>query len=97
MSDWTFLTNHTHVLLCIAQDTSIRVRDIAVRVGISERAAQGIVGDLVEAGYLERGREGRRNRYVLHVDLPLRHPMEQDHAVGEVLRTLMLGAASSGD
>lgn len=89
VSDWTFFTNHAHVLLCIAQDSNARMRDIAARVGITERAAQGIVGDLVEAGYVERRREGRRNRYVLNDGLPFRHPMERDHAIGEVLQVLM--------
>lgn len=89
MSEWTFLTNHAHVLLCVARDPDVRIRDIALAVGITERAAQRIVADLVEAGYLERSREGRRNRYRLDADQPLRHPLEQDHAVGEILRTLM--------
>jgi DNA-binding transcriptional regulator LsrR (DeoR family) len=86
--DWTFLTNHAHVLLCVAQDPGVRHRDLATRVGITERAAQRIVADLVEAGYLEVAREGRRNRYTLHGDLPLRHPLEQDHHVGEILAVL---------
>lgn len=85
-SGWTFLTNHSHVLLCIAADPGIRGRDIAVKVGITERSAQSIVGDLVEAGYLTRERVGRRNLYEVHPDLPLRHPIEQDHQVAELLR-----------
>lgn len=85
---WTFLTNHAHVLLCVARDPEMRLRDIAVDVGITERAAQRIVAELVEAGYLERSREGRRNRYHLHPEQPLRHPLEQEHAVGEILRIL---------
>jgi len=88
VADWTFLTNHAHVLLCIARDPEIRVRDLAVRVGITERAAQRIVADLVEAGYLERSRDGRRNRYRVRDELPLRHPVEQPHRVGEVLAVL---------
>jgi len=86
--DWTFLTNHAHVLLCVARDPDARMRDLAVDVGITERAAQRIVADLVKAGYLERTREGRRNRYVLRPELPLRHPLESDHAIGEILRLL---------
>ncbi len=88
MADWTFLTNHAHVLLCVARDPGIRHRDVAERVGITERAAQRIVADLVEAGYLERTREGRRNRYRLERELPLRHPLEHDHHIGEILAVL---------
>ena len=88
MADWTFFTNHAHVLLCIARDPEIRVRDLAVRVGITERAAQRIVADLVHDGYVERTREGRRNRYRVREDLPLRHPVEQPHRVGEVVAVL---------
>src|SRR4051794_15999580 len=88
VADWTFFTNHAHVLLCIARDPEIRVRDLAVRVGITERAAQRIVADLVEAGYVERARDGRRNHYAVRADQPLRHPVEQPHSVGEVLAVL---------
>lgn len=87
---WTFLTNHSHVLLCIAADPGTRGRDIAERVGITERAAQSIIADLVEAGYLTRERVGRRNHYQIHPDLPLRHPMEQDHQVAELLGLVQL-------
>jgi hypothetical protein len=88
MQGWTFLTNHAHVLLCVASDPGIRHRDLALRVGITERAAQRIVADLIEAGYLERARLGRRNSYKLHPELPLRHPLERDHIIGEVLNLL---------
>jgi len=88
MPAWTFLTNHAHVLLCVARDPEMRLRDVATEVGITERAAQRIVAELVDAGYLERSREGRRNRYRLDLERPLRHPLEQDHAVGEILRIL---------
>jgi hypothetical protein len=88
VAEWTFFTNHAHVLFCIARDPEIRVRDLAVLVGITERAAQRIVADLVAAGYLERSRDGRRNRYQVRADLPLRHPVEQPHRVGEVLAVL---------
>lgn len=87
-SVWTFLTNHTHVLLCIAEDPGVRLRDVAARVGITERAAQSIVADLVQAGYLSRERVGRRNQYELHPHQPLRHPMEAHHTVGELLDLL---------
>src|SRR3712207_5766339 len=88
MGEWTFLTNHAHVLLCIARDPGARLRDVADDVGITERAAQRIVGELVAAGYLEREREGRRNRYRVHRELPLRHPLEREHAIGEILAVL---------
>jgi DNA-binding IclR family transcriptional regulator len=86
MSSWTFLTNHAHVLLCIARDPGIRLRDIASEVQITERAAQRILTELVEAGYISRTREGRRNHYEVHAELPLRHPMLQGREVGELLR-----------
>ncbi|MFC7545445.1 helix-turn-helix transcriptional regulator [Plantactinospora sp. GCM10030261] len=88
MAAWTFLTNHAHVLLCIARDPDVRLRDLATQVGITERAAQRIVADLVDAGYLTSTRDGRRNRYQLHRDLPLRHPLERDHQIGEILAVL---------
>ncbi|HYN28446.1 MAG TPA: winged helix-turn-helix domain-containing protein [Dermatophilaceae bacterium] len=88
MGDWTFFTNHAHVLVCIARDPDARIRDLAASVGITERAAQRIVADLVTSGYLERRREGRRNRYRVLADQPLRHPVEQPHSVGEVLDLL---------
>ena len=85
---WTFLTNHSHVLLCIARDPEIRLREVATEVGITERAAQRIVAELVEEGYISREREGRRNRYEVHSELPLRHPLEQSHEIGELLDLL---------
>lgn len=88
---WTFLTNHAHALLCIALDGDIRIQDIADMVGITLRAAQGIVGDLVDAGYVTRTRVGRRNRYEVNADLPFRHPLERKHQVEALLQAL--GAA----
>lgn len=85
---WKFLTNHAHTLICIAQDPGVRIQDIADRVGITLRAAQSIVGDLVDAGYVTRTRVGRRNRYEVHTNLPFRHPIAQDHRVGELLSVL---------
>jgi hypothetical protein len=73
--DWTFLSNHAHVLICIAQEPEVRLREVAVRVGITERAVQHIVADLEEGGYLSRKRTGRRNHYELHADRPFRHPV----------------------
>ena len=86
---WTFLTNHSHVLLCIADDPDIRLRDVAGRVGITERAAQRIVAELEEAGYLSHERVGRRNRYEVHSSLPLRHPLEDHLEIGALLRVLI--------
>ncbi len=85
---WTFLSNHGHVLICISEDSGIRGRDIAERVGITERAAQSIVADLVEAGYVTRNRVGRRNHYEIHPEAPLRHPVEAEHSIGELLVAL---------
>ena len=85
---WTFLTNHAHVLITVARDPGIRLRDIASAVGITERTAQQIVSDLVEGGYLRREKDGRRNTYQCVSDLPLRHPVESDHAVGGLLAAL---------
>jgi DNA-binding Lrp family transcriptional regulator len=85
---WTFLTNHAHIILLIDADPAIRVREMAEHVGITERAAQRIVADLVGAGYLTRTRVGRRNRYRVHGDLPMRHPVEAGHAVGELLTAM---------
>jgi DNA-binding Lrp family transcriptional regulator len=89
LHSWTFLSNHAHVMLVLARDPSQRVRDIAAEVGITERAVQRIVSELVDVGAIERERVGRRNRYKLNLDLPLRHPLERDHTVGELLATLV--------
>lgn len=88
MTDWTFLTNHGRVMVLIARDPDLRIRDLAAAIGITERAAQRIVSDLVAAGYLTRMREGRRNRYTVNPGLPLRHPLERDHQIGELLDAL---------
>ncbi len=83
--NWTFLTNHARVLFCLADDPSLRPREAADRIGITERAVQRIVSDLEEAGVLTRSREGRRNRYEINAAEPLRHPSEAHCAVGELL------------
>lgn len=85
---WTFVTNHTQVLLCIARDPDIRLRDVAARIGITERATQRILADLVGAGYVDRQREGRRNRYTVNPDLRMRHPAQEGHDIGEMLDLL---------
>jgi DNA-binding MarR family transcriptional regulator len=82
---WTFLSNHGHVLVCLAQNPDARLRDVAQAVGITERAVQKIVSDLEEAGVVVREREGRRNRYRLHTERPLRHPIESHRTVGALL------------
>ena len=82
---WTFLTNHGHVLVALARDPEVRLRHVALLVGITERSVQSIVADLEAAGYLRRVRVGRRNRYEVNPDGPFRHPAEHDHAVGELL------------
>lgn len=85
---WTFLTNHAHVLVCITHDPGIRVREIADRVGITERATQRIVADLAGAGYIERSRVGRRTTYTINGRLPLRHPLEEHREIGALLEAL---------
>lgn len=85
---WTFFTNHTHVLICLHQDRQVRMRDVARRVGITERAVQRIVQDLEHAGVITRSREGRRNIYRINPRQPLRHPLEAHHTVGEVLHLI---------
>ena len=85
---WTFLTNHAHVLLSIANDPELRLRDIAAIVGITERATQRIVSSLVADGYLVRSRMGRRSHYEVKADLPLRHPVERQHTVAELVNLL---------
>ena len=85
---WTFLTNHAHVLLSIVSDPELRLRDIAEVVGITERAVQRIVGSLVADGYLVRSRVGRRSHYEVKADLPLRHPVEKQHTVAELVGLL---------
>ncbi len=88
---WTFVTSHTRVLLCLASDPSVRLRDVAATVGITERAAQRIVRDLVKEGYVERERVGRRNRYKINKNSPMRHATQREHEIGELLDILKLG------
>lgn len=85
---WTFLTNHGHVLLCLASQPDSRVRDIAGRVGITERAVLRILAELEGAGYLERRHAGRRTSYVLHLDHPMRHPVESARPVRALVQAL---------
>ncbi len=87
---WTFLTNHAHVLFCIARDPEVRLRDVAALVGITERAVQRIVTDLEKADYLRVSKEGRRNRYQIIAERPLRHPIER-HCTVKGLIDLVVG------
>ena len=84
-TSWTFLTNHSHVLICLAQDSTARLRDVAVQVGITERAVQRIVTELEEGGVLVRHREGRRNRYEINPEVSLRHPLEAHRSIREII------------
>jgi len=90
---WTFLTNHTQVLLCIARDPEARLRDVAAAVGITERAAQRIVSDLVEDGFVTRECKGRRNQYAVNPEAHMRHPAQLDYQIGELLQLLELHTA----
>ena len=96
MREWTFLTNHARVLLCVAHDPGMRLRDIAATVGITERSAFGIVTDLTEAGYVVKQKDGRRNRYQVQAHLPLPEPTTQELSIGEVLAVLTMAAGDNG-
>jgi hypothetical protein len=93
VSDWNFLTNHARALLCIARDPGVRLREIAAALDISERRAFGIVADLVTAGYVVKGRDGRRNRYEIRDELPVPDAPGRDLTIGELLELLV----SAGD
>ncbi len=82
---WTFLSNHSHVLICLARDPESVLRDVALKVGITERAVQRIVADLEESGYIKRQKEGRRNTYRLNLTKPLRHPVEKNCSLNELV------------
>jgi hypothetical protein len=89
MARFSFLTNHALALLCIADDPRVRMRDIATTVHITERAAQRIVADLIEAGYIERARDGRRNVYTVRTDLPVKLPSKRDVDLGSLLQVFV--------
>ncbi len=95
MASWTFLTNHARVLLCVAHDPGVRLRDIAATLDITERSAFGIITDLVEAGYVVKEKDGRRNRYHIQAHLPLPEPDGRERTIGEVL-TLLAGTGATG-
>ena len=95
MAEWSFLTNHARVLVCIAHDPGGRLRDIAATVGITERTAFGILTDLTDAGYVEKDKNGRRNRYQIQNHLPLREAVGRERTIGEVLEVLVDTRATS--
>jgi DNA-binding IclR family transcriptional regulator len=96
VANWTFLTNHARVLLCIAHDPGVRLRDIADSLDITERTAFGIVTDLAEAGYMVKHKDGRRNRYQIQAHLPLPESTSRERTVGDIL-TLLGGTARPRD
>ena len=97
LQNWTFLSNYAHVLVCLADNPDARLRDVAERVGITERTAFRLIGELEEAGILERAREGRRNHYVINTEAHLRHAIEEHCTVGELLETILQEDASVND
>ena len=89
MAEWSFFTNHAQALVCIAEDPGVRLRDIATVLGVTERRAFDIVNDLIEAGYVEKEKDGRRNLYRIQTHLPLRETMSKEPTIGEVLGMLV--------
>jgi MarR family len=89
MGRWSFLTNHARALLCIAHDPGVRLRDIAAMVGVTEHSAHDMVTDLVDAGYVVKDKDGRRNRYHIQEHVPLRDPISQEPTIGEMLHLLV--------
>ena len=89
MGDWSFFTNHARVLICIARDPGLRLRDLALALDITERSAFGIVTDLVEAGYVVKDKDGRRNRYRVEAQLPIPKSIGRERTIGEVLALLV--------
>jgi DNA-binding transcriptional ArsR family regulator len=89
VGEWSFFTNHARVLICIARDPGVRLRDLAVALDVTERSAYGIVADLVEAGYVDKDKDGRRNRYRVEAQLPLPESIGRERTIGEVLGLLV--------
>jgi predicted transcriptional regulator len=89
VSAWSFFTNHARVLICISRDPGVRLRDLAATLDITERSAHGIVSDLVEAGYVIKEKDGRRNRYRVQAQLPLPEPVTRERTIGEVIGVLV--------
>lgn len=94
---WNFFTNHAHVLICLARNSAQPLREVALAVGITERAVQRIVADLEQAGYLERQRVGRQNHYIILSEGQLRHPLEAHRTIGDLLRVVVPRAAARDD
>lgn len=94
--EWTFLTNHARVLVCIARDPGVRLRDIAATLRITERSAFGIVTDLTDAGYVVKQKDGRRNRYQIQAHLPVPELAGRERSIGELLTVLTTGVAENG-
>jgi DNA-binding IclR family transcriptional regulator len=94
---WTFVTSHTQVLLCIAQDPQTRLRDVAAKVGITERAAQRILADLIESGYVNRTRTGRRNDYSINPTVEMRHQLQHGLEIGALLELLQRYPSTDND
>ncbi|HEV2075117.1 MAG TPA: hypothetical protein VGR10_02665 [Thermoleophilaceae bacterium] len=97
MSEWTFLTNHATALVCVASNPGLTLRQVGDYVGITERAAHRIVSDLCREGYLVRKRVGRRNRYEVRSETPLRDPLLRDRPVGELLAAFPVDLPGTGD
>lgn len=85
---WTFLSNHSHVLICLHRDPTLTLREVANRVGITERSVQRILGELEEAGYLTRERQGLKNRYRFRINAPLRHPIESHRKISDLIKLI---------
>ena len=86
---WTFLTNHAHVLILLSQDSSLVLREVALRIGITERAVQRIIADLEQDGFIEREKVGRKNQYRILVKRPLRHPIESHRSIGDLITLIV--------
>jgi hypothetical protein len=97
VESWSFLTNHARVLLCIARDPGMRLRDVAAGLSITERSAQAIVAELIAAGYIVKHKHGRRNSYQIQAHLPLPEPASLEPAIGAVLDLLMGTSEAAGD
>ncbi len=97
MPTWSFLSNHGLTLLCLARNPELRIREVAAKVGVTERAAHRLIDDLAKAGYLTRERVGRRNRYEIAHDAPMRHPLVSEHWIGELLAVLAEIPGRRGD
>ncbi len=95
-SRWTLLSNHAHVLVCLAVDPDARLREMAQRIGITQRSVQNVLQDLEREGLVHRERQGRRNHYRLQLDQPLRHPLEAHRTVGELVEMLVPDGSAPG-